>query len=208
MSVWILNFIRGNIPFNPDIEILVAFVAQERETLIEEHGIVERATAAVGAKQPNKETNYHQIPAMLKSNLLVFSLAIAQGQAFISPSSNPKPTTTALGMSDSEKSFVDTIQTAFKIAQESNAAGNDFKQVVADVLAGDDFDRDAVSQTIEETIASAPCGKSSRTHNSRFTMPEIAKKQNQEAPWWSFGGIVLSSSFLVALRSIDARKKP
>mmetsp|Transcript_13647 Transcript_13647/g.32006 ORF Transcript_13647/g.32006 Transcript_13647/m.32006 type:complete len:167 (+) Transcript_13647:1626-2126(+) len=66
-------------------------------------------------------------------------------------------TTTALGMADSEKSVLDSIQAAFKIAQESNAAGNNFKQVVADVLAGDDFDRDAVSQTIEETIASDPC---------------------------------------------------
>jgi len=87
--------------------------------------------------------------------LVVFSLALAPGQAFVVPSTS-KPTT-SLGMSDSEDSILDKIQATFKIAQESNAAGSSFKQVLADVIAGDDFDRDAVSQTIEETINSAPC---------------------------------------------------
>lgn len=92
---------------------------------------------------------------MIKSIFVAFSLTLAPGQAFVVPST-PKPTT-SLGMSDSEGSILDKIQTTFKIAQESNAAGNSFKQVLADILAGDDFDRDAVSESIEETINSAPC---------------------------------------------------
>lgn len=87
---------------------------------------------------------------------VVLSLAITLGQAFVLPPS-PSTTAAALYAADSESSFLDTIQTAFKIAQESNAAGYGFKQVLADVLAGDDFDRDTVSQSIEETVTSAPC---------------------------------------------------
>lgn len=96
---------------------------------------------------------------MLKSILVVFSLALAPGQAFV-PLSTTTTTTkppTALSMSDSESSILDTLQDSFKVVQESIAEGNDFKQILADLLAGNDFDKDAVSQSIEETIASAPC---------------------------------------------------
>jgi glutaredoxin len=95
-------------------------------------------------------------------SLVFFSLAIASGQAFVFPTQPPRTTTTttALQAYDAgDSSILDTIQTSFKIAMESNGEGYGFKQVVADVLAGE-FDRDAVSQTIEETVASAPCGKS------------------------------------------------
>ena len=98
---------------------------------------------------------------MIKS-ILFLSLAIAPGQAFLSSSSLTPPGSvkTVLGSSNSDSnSFVDTIQTSFQIAKESNAEGFGFKQVLADVLAGNDFDKDAISNTIEETIASAPCGK-------------------------------------------------
>jgi len=90
-------------------------------------------------------------------SLVLFSLAIASGQAFVFPTQTPEAKTTALQAYDAgDSSILDTIQTSFKIAMESNGEGYGFKQVVADVLAGE-FDRDAVSQTIEETVASSPC---------------------------------------------------
>jgi len=96
---------------------------------------------------------------MIKS-ILFLSLAVAPGQAFLSSSSlTPLGLAqTIIGSSNSDSnSFVDTIQTSFQIAKESNSEGYGFKQVLADVLAGNDFDKDAISNTIEETIASAPC---------------------------------------------------
>jgi len=90
--------------------------------------------------------------------ILFFSLLIASGHAFVSSSSSAVraiASNTALN-ADSD-SILDTIQTALKVAKESNAAGYGFKQIVADVLAGDEFDKTAVTETIEETIASAPC---------------------------------------------------
>lgn len=61
---------------------------------------------------------------------------------------------------DGEPSFVDSIvtnvQKSVKIAQDSSASGSSFKQIVADVLAGD-YDEAAVSAKLDELIASAPC---------------------------------------------------
>mmetsp|Transcript_20779 Transcript_20779/g.57691 ORF Transcript_20779/g.57691 Transcript_20779/m.57691 type:complete len:194 (+) Transcript_20779:1253-1834(+) len=95
---------------------------------------------------------------MMKS-ILLLPLLVVSGQAFLSPFSlSPKAHTSTLGSSSSDSnSFVDGIQTSFRIAKESNAEGNGFKQILADVLAGDDYDKEAVSRGIEETIASAPC---------------------------------------------------
>ena len=104
-------------------------------------------------------------------SIFLVSLAIAIASAsvvdafVVVPSSSQTTATTATATPTTttlfaeEKDFLDTIQSSFKIAQESNAAGSSFKQVVADVLAGDDYDKDAISKSIEETIASAPCGK-------------------------------------------------
>ena len=97
---------------------------------------------------------------------LFFSVAtiVSCGHAFVHPSSSSAfrsaSFTTALASSNDndDPSILDKIQTSFKIAQESNAAGFGFKQVLADVLAGDDYDKDAISASIEETIASSPCG--------------------------------------------------
>ena len=92
-------------------------------------------------------------------SILFFSFAVTSGQAFISPSpSSTTSTTTTTTTTALRNSIADQIQTSFKIAQESNAAGYGFKQVLADVLAGNDYDKDAISNAIEETIASAPCG--------------------------------------------------
>jgi len=96
---------------------------------------------------------------------LFFSVAtiVSCGHAFVHPSSSSAfrsaSFTTALASSNDndDPSILDKIQTSFKIAQESNAAGFGFKQVLADVLAGDDYDKDAISASIEETIASSPC---------------------------------------------------
>lgn len=102
---------------------------------------------------------------MLQSkSMFLVSLAIASASvdAFVVPTPTTAPTTvttttTTTALFAEEKDFLDTVQSSFKIAQESNAAGSSFKQVVADVLAGDDYDKDAVSKSIEDTIASAPC---------------------------------------------------
>jgi hypothetical protein len=105
---------------------------------------------------------------MMINSIFLFSLAIASGHAFVPASSPSEVRAPAMASAtaikaESDDSIVDTIQTSFRIAQESNAAGYGFKQVVADVLAGD-FDQDAVSQTIDETVASAPCGTYYNTH--------------------------------------------
>ena len=94
----------------------------------------------------------------MKTNfvLALISLAIAPGQAFVPISTTPSPTL-ALKAESSENSFLDTVQTSFKIAQESNAAGYGFKQILADVLAGEYYDKEAISASIEDTISSAPC---------------------------------------------------
>lgn len=94
-------------------------------------------------------------------SILLLPLLLASGQAFLSTSSlTPTAQKSSLGSSSSSSdsnSFVDAIQTSFRIAQESNAEGNGFKQILADVLAGDNYDKEAISSGIEETIASAPC---------------------------------------------------
>jgi len=69
-----------------------------------------------------------------------------------SPSTSTSTTSTALN-----ESFLDTIQTRIKIGQESKKAGYGFKQMMADVIAGDDYNEIDISTTIEETISSAPC---------------------------------------------------
>eukprot|EP00527_Entomoneis_sp_CCMP2396_P002750 CAMPEP_0198143536 /NCGR_PEP_ID=MMETSP1443-20131203/8497_1 /TAXON_ID=186043 /ORGANISM="Entomoneis sp., Strain CCMP2396" /LENGTH=216 /DNA_ID=CAMNT_0043806787 /DNA_START=71 /DNA_END=721 /DNA_ORIENTATION=+ len=59
-----------------------------------------------------------------------------------------------------EASFVDGIveklQTSLRIAQDSNAKGYDFKQTLANVLAGE-YDEAAIQAQIDADIASAPC---------------------------------------------------
>ncbi|OEU23133.1 hypothetical protein FRACYDRAFT_178883 [Fragilariopsis cylindrus CCMP1102] len=69
-----------------------------------------------------------------------------------SPSPSTSTTSTALN-----ESLLDTIQTRIKIGQESKKAGYGFKQMMADVIAGDDYNENEISNTIEETISSAPC---------------------------------------------------
>lgn len=59
-----------------------------------------------------------------------------------------------------EGSLVDGIvqkwQSALRIAQESNAKGYDFKQTLANVLAGD-YDKAAIQAQIDADVASGPC---------------------------------------------------
>lgn len=59
-----------------------------------------------------------------------------------------------------DESFVDSIianvQKSVKIARDSSASGSSFKQVIAEVLAGE-YDAAAVSAKLDELIASAPC---------------------------------------------------
>lgn len=56
-------------------------------------------------------------------------------------------------------SFVDTLVSNIKqsagIVQKSSAAGSSFKQIIADVLAGE-YDVDAVNAKLDELITSAP----------------------------------------------------
>lgn len=69
-------------------------------------------------------------------------------------------------LADIKQSAIDASEVAkanlkksVRIAQESNAAGFNFKQVVADVLAGEageDFDRETILKEHEATIASNP----------------------------------------------------
>ena len=53
-------------------------------------------------------------------------------------------------------SIVTNVQKSVKIARDSSASGSSFKQVIAEVLAGE-YDAVAVSAKLDELIASAPC---------------------------------------------------
>mmetsp|Transcript_31199 Transcript_31199/g.41284 ORF Transcript_31199/g.41284 Transcript_31199/m.41284 type:complete len:211 (-) Transcript_31199:293-925(-) len=53
-------------------------------------------------------------------------------------------------------SFVSDIKLRFRIFQESQAAGENFKQSVASVLAGE-YDKDEIRAKVEEMSKSAPC---------------------------------------------------
>lgn len=88
--------------------------------------------------------------------VVYYFYALKRSHAFLSITKTT--TTTNTRVHSSSSSFVDTIQTRIKIAQKSNADGYGFKQVLADVIAGDDFDEEGILNTIDETIASAPCG--------------------------------------------------
>ena len=90
------------------------------------------------------------------SSSLFSTLQLSTGNTarrIMSPSPSTTSTSTALN-----ESFLDTIQTRIKIGQESKKAGYGFKQMMADVIAGDDYNENEISTTIEETISSAPCG--------------------------------------------------
>ena len=56
---------------------------------------------------------------------------------------------------ETETSFVDVVQKSFAIARESASSGADFKQIIANVLAGE-YDADAVNAKLDDLIASAP----------------------------------------------------
>ena len=106
------------------------------------------------------------------SFLLAFSLLWLAQQChggFIAPSSTNRRhfTMTRIDSRSSivlkaaeETSFLDGIvenlQTSLRIFQESNAQGYDFKQTLANVLAGD-YDAAAIQAQIDADIASAPC---------------------------------------------------
>lgn len=55
-----------------------------------------------------------------------------------------------------EKTFVENVQTGISIFQRSTADGADFKQAVADALAGE-YDKESVAMNLKELSASAPC---------------------------------------------------
>lgn len=77
--------------------------------------------------------------------------------AFVSAAapSRRSGTTTAFHATEEDASFMDNMQLRWKIGQESRAEGADFKQVVADVLAGE-YDAEPIEQQIESEIPSAP----------------------------------------------------
>lgn len=86
-------------------------------------------------------------------------LFVAPGWAFTSPSNiKPIQRVSHLGVAGESNSFVDDLQTRFRIAQESNASGASIKQVVADVIAGE-YDKEEVLAKIRAEISSAACGK-------------------------------------------------
>eukprot|EP00957_Ditylum_brightwellii_P167201 12728460-Ditylum_brightwellii.AAC.1 len=53
-------------------------------------------------------------------------------------------------------SFVESIKRSVRIIQDSQAEKADFKQIVANVLAGD-YDSASTRKKVEELVASAPC---------------------------------------------------
>ena len=100
--------------------------------------------------------------------LLACSLLFVPASGFIATTNNGRGASLRIAESRTpsslkaaeEGSFVDGIvekwQRALRIAQESNAKGYDFKQTLANVLAGD-YDKAAIQAQIDADIASAPC---------------------------------------------------
>ena len=95
---------------------------------------------------------------MFKS-IILCSLAITTFAFIPSTSRNAivTPATVLLDTSIPPDGVMENIKTRIRIAQESNAAGNSFKQVVADVLAGE-YDESTILEKINKDIVSAPCG--------------------------------------------------
>jgi len=94
--------------------------------------------------------------------VMLTAAAVTPTTAFCSSHSPQRTTiaatTTQLRASNDENaSILDKLESALKIAQKSNAEGFGFKQIVADVLAGDDFDAASIEQDIETTIQNNPC---------------------------------------------------
>ena len=54
--------------------------------------------------------------------------------------------------------LLDDVKIRIRIAQDSNASGSSFKQVVADFLAGE-YDNEEANAKVDEAISSAPCGE-------------------------------------------------
>ena len=91
------------------------------------------------------------------------SLAVSPTSGFVAGPAGSKhvigakalvpPTTTLEATADD--GLVSSIQKSFEIAQKSASEGADFKQIIADVLAGE-YDADAVNAKLDELIASAP----------------------------------------------------
>mmetsp|Transcript_13966 Transcript_13966/g.16870 ORF Transcript_13966/g.16870 Transcript_13966/m.16870 type:complete len:220 (-) Transcript_13966:463-1122(-) len=52
-------------------------------------------------------------------------------------------------------SVIDQVQTFVKVFQESKAEGSDFKQAVADAIAGE-YDREATTEEVQQLASSAP----------------------------------------------------
>lgn len=92
-------------------------------------------------------------------SLVVCAILATVSDAF-APPSNSRPATPLLLSATEEPSFLDNLQTTLKrsvrIFQESNKQGYDFKQSLANVLAGD-YDEAAAKAKIEDAIQSAPC---------------------------------------------------
>ena len=65
---------------------------------------------------------------------------------------------THLNVAEDSNPLVEDIQTRFRIFQESNAAGSSFKQVLADVIAGE-YNKQEIKAEVVAAINSAPCGK-------------------------------------------------
>lgn len=90
------------------------------------------------------------------------SPAVSPFQVDFQSSTRAAPTFTSLASTpsgDGESfvgSIVSNVQKSFKIAQDSSSSGSGFKQVIADVLAGE-YDAEEVNAKLDELIDSAPC---------------------------------------------------
>ena len=91
--------------------------------------------------------------------LFVIALGCAPSSSFMAPSSLPTTASAVQGAADNDDAFAsaqESIQSSIRIAQASSSAGSGFKQIIADVFAGD-YDAADVNAQLDELIASAPC---------------------------------------------------
>jgi len=99
---------------------------------------------------------------MAPSLRLVIVALVASASAF-APPTRARTTVLAVTASDSEaidfgteRTFVESIKYTYSLFQKSKAEGSDFKQAIADALAGD-YDADLVKAELLALTKSAPC---------------------------------------------------
>jgi glutaredoxin len=97
---------------------------------------------------------------MMTPRLAVFCCALLSVSAFVPSHVHVRSSNVVLRASSADDDVVENVKqvltTSFRIFQESQQEGAGYKQIIANVLAGD-YDQETVTAKTNELINSAPC---------------------------------------------------